>query len=317
VRQGPLRLRLRAPPGAPDEAADPQGRRDQGPRPPAPRPALERSLPRGQLGRGAGPRRRHAEIPARHPRQEGAGGLRLRQGQQRRGLPVPEAGAHRLRQQQRGPLHPPVPCLQRGRAARRRRLGRGEQPGARRGARRLHPHHRLQPHGQPPGGRHLDQERRRPWCEAGAGRPAPHRPRPPRLARAAVPCRHRRGPAQRDAARHRHRGPDGRGLHPRARRRLRGAEGQPAGLQPRGHGADLRHCGRDDSRGGARLRHRQGFHDPLGHGREPACARHRQRALPDRAGQASPARSAAPAPACTRCAARTTCRAPATPGSSP
>jgi anaerobic selenocysteine-containing dehydrogenase len=26
---------------------------------------------------------------------------------------------------------------------------------------RLHPRHRLQPHGQPPGGRHLDQERRR------------------------------------------------------------------------------------------------------------------------------------------------------------
>jgi formate dehydrogenase major subunit len=126
--------------------------------------------------------------PCATPRQEGAGRFRLRQGQQRRGLPVPEAGAHRLRQQQRRPLHPPVPCLQCGRAARRRRLGRGEQPGARRGAGRLHPRHRLQPHGQPPGGRHLDQERRRPWREAGRGRPAPHRPRPPRLARAAVPA---------------------------------------------------------------------------------------------------------------------------------
>ena len=52
----------------------------------------------------------------------------------------------------------------------------------------------------------------------------------------------------------------------------------------------------------------------MGHGRQPARARHRQRALPDRAGQRSPARSASPAPACTRCAARTTCRAPATPG---
>jgi hypothetical protein len=28
----------------------------------------------------------------------------------------------------------------------------------------------------------------------------------------------------------------------------------------------------------------QGVDDPVGHGREPACARHRQRALPDRAG---------------------------------
>ena len=64
----------------------------------------------------------------RHPRparQEVAGRLRLGQGQQRRGLPVPEAGAHRLRQQQRRPLHAAVPCVVGGGAARRHRLGRG------------------------------------------------------------------------------------------------------------------------------------------------------------------------------------------------
>jgi formate dehydrogenase major subunit len=41
--------------------------------------------------------------------------------------------------------------------------------------------------------------------------------------------------------------------------------------------------GRDDARGGACVCHGQGVDDPVGHGREPACARHRQRALPDRA----------------------------------
>ena len=82
---------------------------------------------------------------ARHARPEGAGRLRLGQGQQRRGLPVPEAGAHRLRQQQRRPLHAPVPRLERGGAARRRRLGRGQQPGQRRRACRADLRDRLQP----------------------------------------------------------------------------------------------------------------------------------------------------------------------------
>ncbi len=47
-------------------------------------------------------------------------------------------------------------------------------------------------------------------------------------------------------------------------------------------------CGIDAAtiaRSGARLRRRRARHDPLGHGREPAHPRHRQRALPDRAGQ--------------------------------
>ena len=56
---------------------------------------------------------------------QAAGRLRLGQGQQRGGLPVPEAGAHRLRQQQRRPLHAAVPCLVGGGAARGHRLRRG------------------------------------------------------------------------------------------------------------------------------------------------------------------------------------------------
>ena len=90
---------------------------------------LEGRVPRGHLGRGAGVRRRQARAHPRHARQQVARRLRLGQGQQRGGLPVPEAGAHRLRQQQRRPLHAAVPCLVGGGAARRHRLGRGVEPG--------------------------------------------------------------------------------------------------------------------------------------------------------------------------------------------
>ena len=82
-------------------------------------------LPRGELGRGAGPGRRQAERSCATATAEGAGRLRLGQGQQRRGLSVPEAGAHGLRQQQRRPLHAAVPCLFGRRVAGRHRLGRG------------------------------------------------------------------------------------------------------------------------------------------------------------------------------------------------
>ena len=162
VRQGPLRLRLRAPPAAPDQAADPQARRAQGPgaTDAATRPTGATVFREATWDEALDLAAGRLKAPARHARQEGAGRLRLGQGQQRRGLPVPEAGAHRLRQQQRRPLHAPVPCLQRGGAARRRGLGRGEQPGQRRGARRADPRDRLQPDRQPPGGRHLDEERR-------------------------------------------------------------------------------------------------------------------------------------------------------------
>jgi formate dehydrogenase major subunit len=107
--------------------------------------------------------------------------------------------------------------------------------------------------------------------------------------------------------------PDRRGLHPRRVDNLSRAEGQRAACsapRPWRRSAALPAATiREVARAYATAK---GVDDPVGHGREPACARHRQRALPDRAGQPSPARSAAPAPACTRCAARTTCRAPAT-----
>ena len=61
-------------------------------------------------------------------------------------------------------------------------------------------------------------------------------------------------------------------------------EGERQGLHAGGDGADLRHRGRYLARGRARLRPRRKRDHLLGHGRVAAHPRHRQRALPDRAG---------------------------------
>ena len=59
---------------------------------------------------------------------------------------------------------------------------------------------------------------------------------------------------------------------------------QRRGVQPGGDGADLRHPGARRSATVARLfATSQGVDDPVGHGHLAARARHRQRALPDRA----------------------------------
>ncbi len=70
--------------------------------------------------------------------------FRLRQGLERRGLSVPEAGAHRLRHQQRRSLHAPVPRLVGGSAAGRRRLGGGDRDLQRVQEFRRHHRHRRQ-----------------------------------------------------------------------------------------------------------------------------------------------------------------------------
>src|SRR3981189_549972 len=110
VRQGPLRLRLCAPRGPADRTADPQGRGRQGRcRDRSGQPADP--FPRRDLGRGARARRPRSGTHSRPGRTLCAGRVRLGQGLERRGLPVPEAGAHRFRQQQCRPLHPAVPRL--------------------------------------------------------------------------------------------------------------------------------------------------------------------------------------------------------------
>ena len=68
-------------------------------------------------------------------------------------------------------------------------------------------HHRRQPHREPSGGRHLDQERGEERQQAGRAGPAPLGTGAPRAPLPAVQARHRRGAAQRDDERHRHRGP--------------------------------------------------------------------------------------------------------------
>ena len=125
VRQGPLRLRLRAPSAAPDQAADPP-RRHAEVRRLHDGPGRSRSVFREATWEEAlDARRRQARADPRHARPERAGRLRLGQGQQRGGVPLPEARAHGLRHQQRRPLHAAVPRVERRRAARRHRLGRG------------------------------------------------------------------------------------------------------------------------------------------------------------------------------------------------
>ena len=160
VRQGPLRLRLRAAQASPHHAADPQAGRDQAQGLHRRSGQLERRLPRSQLGRGARLRRHGLARRSRHLRQEVAGRLRLGEGHQRRGLPVPEAGAHRVRLEQRRSLHAAVPRLERRGADGGHQLGSGLEPGARRRQGRSDLRDRREPHGQSSGRRDLDEERR-------------------------------------------------------------------------------------------------------------------------------------------------------------
>ena len=95
-----------------------------------------------------------------HLRQAVARRFRLRQMHQRRGVPLPEAGAHGLRLEQRRPLHASVPCVERGGADGRHQLGRGVEPGARRRERGGHFPDWREPDGESSGRRDLDQERR-------------------------------------------------------------------------------------------------------------------------------------------------------------
>ena len=101
---------------------------------------------------------------------------------------------------------------------------------------------------------------------------------------AAVQARPRRRPAQRHAQHHHRRGHGRYPVRAGAHRGLRGAEGQGEGLHARSDGAGVRHPGGYHPRGRAALRALGALDHLLGHGHLPAHARHRQRALPDRAG---------------------------------
>ena len=241
LRQRPLRLRLRAQSAAAAQADDPQGRRaESAARIYRPVQSLD-AFPRGDLGRGARPRRRGLEENPRPRRAAGAGRLRLGQGLERGGLSVPETGAHRLRHQQCRSLHAAVPRLLGGGAARRRRLGGGDRDLQRVQEFRRHHRHRRQSDREPSGRRDLLQaggQARRQAHRDGSARPGAQAPC---LAHDAVQERHRRGDAQRHAQRHRRREALRPAIYPDLCRGLRRLEGKRQGFHAGGNGADLRH----------------------------------------------------------------------------
>ena len=109
-----------------------------------------------------------------------AGRLRLGQGLERGGLSLPEAGAHRLRHQQRRSLHAALPRLVGGGPDGGHRLGRGDGAVLGGARRRGHHRHRRQPDQQPSGRRDLHQERgqaRRQADRHRSARPGPVAPR--------------------------------------------------------------------------------------------------------------------------------------------
>ena len=140
-------------------------------------------LPRGDLGGGAGARRRRPQARSATRTAAGAGGLRLGQGLERGGLPLPEARAPRLRLEQRRPLHPALPRLVGGGPDGGPQFRRRHGAVLGRPRRRGHRHHRRQPDGEPPGGRDLHQERgqgaRRQADRHGSAPAGPVAPRPP------------------------------------------------------------------------------------------------------------------------------------------
>ena len=251
----------------------------------------------------------------RHARPAGARRLRQRQGLERGGLSLPEAGAHRLRHEQRRPLHAPVPRL-----VGRRRCSRAS---ARARCRTRCP---TSPNaevifviGANPTSNHPVAAT---WMKNAAERGAKLIVADPRrndLARHA--WRYLQFKADTDVALLNamiytiiEEGLVDEEFIRQRTTRLRGAQGEREGLQPRGDGADLRHPRGDDPRGRARLRDLEGLDHPVGHGHLAARARHRQRALPDRAHAHDRADRPARHGAASRCAARTTCRAPPTRG---
>ncbi len=172
VREGPLRLRLCQQSAAPDEAAGAQGRRQESRRRSGRSVKSVHAFPRSHLGRGDGARRVRLEKNPRPRRPARARRLRLGQGFERRGLFVPEAGAHRFRFQQCRPLHAAVPRLLGGGAARRRRLGGGDRDLQRVQEFRFHHRDRRQSDREPSGRRHLLQAGGQARRQAGGDGPA-------------------------------------------------------------------------------------------------------------------------------------------------
>ena len=240
-------------------------------------------------------------------------GLRLGEVLQRGGLPLPEADPRGLRHEQRRPLHAPLPRLERRRAVRGRRLGRGLDDLRRHHQRRRRDHGGHEHDGEPPGRVLVLQAGAAARDEADRRRPAARADRRPRRHLLPDQAGHRRGVLQRRHARD-HPPRAGRPrVHRRARRRTtaswprRSRTTRPSGRRRSAASTPTRSA---RSRGsGARP---SAASHLLGHGHLPAHDRHGQRALPDRPVLDHRPRRPARHRACTRCAGRTTSRAPPT-----
>ena len=283
LRQGPLRLRLRAQSATAVEADDPQGRRaESAARIYRPVKSVD-AFPRSDLGRGARPCRGRLEENPRPRRTAGARRFRLGQGLERRGLSVPETRSHRLRHQQCRSLHAAVPCLLGRRPDGRRRLGRGVGHVQRMQEFGSDPRDRRQSDRESSGRGDVFQASRQARRHADRGRSARPGAQAPRHPHAAIQERHRRRFAQRHPQHDRLRKTLRRAVHPDLRRGLQGVCREHQGLHAGRDGADLRHRGRRDAHRGAQIRPRQIGDHLLGHGHLAAHPRHRQCALPDRA----------------------------------
>ncbi len=244
VREGPLRLRLRASQATAHEAPDPPRRRAEVRRLHDGSGRRDARVPRGDVGGGPGARGREAAPGARRARSGRTRRLRLRQGQQRGGVSLPEARADRVSQQQRRSLHATVSRVERCGAHGGHRIRCRVQSGHGRAQGRRRAPDRRQSDREPSGRRDVDQERHEAGHEARARRPAPFGTGAPRGVLPAVQARHRRRAAQRDDAHDRHGRARGRSLRRRSHQRLRRAAPQRRRLQRRGDGADLRHSRR-------------------------------------------------------------------------
>ena len=236
--------------------------------------------------------------------------LRLGEVLQRGGLPLPEADPRGLRHQQRRSLHAPLPRLERRRAARGRRLRRGLDDLRRHHQRRRRDPRRHEHDGQPPGRGLVLQAGAPARHEADRRRPAARARRRPRRHLLPDQARHRRRVLQRRACTRSSR----RGLVDRdfirdrvdeLRRAGQARQAVPAGARR----ADLRHRRRRRSARSRGCGARPAPASSSGAWGSPSTRRHRQRALPDRDVLDHRQRRPARHRACTRCAARTTCRA--------
>ena len=234
LREGALRLRLCSPSAAADEAADQEGRRAQiGHRRDGSRQSAL-GVPGSELGGGDRARRRHACEDPRRARRWRARRLRVGQGLQRGGVPVPEARAHGLRHQQRRSLHAALPRVERGGLARGHRIGRGVESGDGCDAGGGGAADRRQSGRQSSGRGDVDQERGQARHEADPRRAAALRARAARHALPAVQAGHRRRAAQRDDPHDHRRGARCRELRRRAHERLRrAADRMQPGTVPR------------------------------------------------------------------------------------